>query len=326
MWRLPRHFVGGAFIAMGSSLAVSRLREPVSCSAPSSSLELPFSSFSVRTPAPAAGSSAAANANNNPSSSSSRDDFLKWDGKVAVRTMLAAFSQAREEMERGGDISPACLIEAARGNVALYGHIFGKESFLAKILAKTTARQLRKLENTLSDPSTPPAARESLKSLLLWEVRERGAAWANNRQSCAYCVKWLGRGLSFIGAFMAIFSTERAVAPHTAARRAYDIELGPFHGAFVVALARTAIYYAPRDRMKLYVRFSYVDAGTGSRREVESAIAAADFSAVDNQVCGDLAACSSHMLPVLSMIKSFLEDHKLNSPDKSVVVFAAKED
>jgi hypothetical protein len=324
MWH--RQLGRGALVVLGSSAAASLIQSRVSLSCSSTSSEIPFS-YGVRalppsSTTPLSHAVAAVSAPN-------RDDYLKWDGKVAIRTMLAAFTRANADLAATGDISPLSLIEAARANVAIYGHIFGSKSVLARVLAKTTARQLNRLEATMADPGTPPSARASLKKLLLWEIRERGEDWGNNRQSCAYCVKWLGRGLSFIGAFMAIFSTERDVAPHQAARRAYDIELRPFHGAFVAMLARTAFYYAPRDRMLLYVRFSYVDsdgcAVENGLADVAVGSGVVKFSTIDDAVCSDLAHCSAFMLPVLAEIKSFLQNHRLNSSDKSVVVFAAND-
>lgn len=256
---------------------------------------------------------------------SSDAELLAVSGADSVRLMLSSFRRMRSELDRTGDLSPSSFIDAARANVAIYGHIFGKTSFLARLLGRTTGRQLRLLEAIVADPRTPLAARQSLKSLLLWEIRERGEKWSHSRQSCVHAVRWLGRGLCFIGAFMGIFSSERDEAPHRAARRAYDAELGPFHASFVAFFAQSAFYFAPRDRRSLYVRFAFIDAqGNATAHTLCDALPGTPvtLTAIDDAVCRDLAECAALMMPVLSEIKSFLESHRLNTNDKSEIVFA----
>ena len=167
-----------------------------------------------------------------------RADSPVPSGKNAVRALLASFRAARVELDERGTISPALIISAGAATADIYDYIFGREALLSKFLRRTTERHIRLIEVPLHDANTPAEARACVFELSRWELRERGLAFARSRKSISHAVLWLGRGLSFIRLFMEIFAKEADVKPHVAARRAYDAELGIFHGERPFSLAR----------------------------------------------------------------------------------------
>ena len=90
------------------------------------------------------------------------------------------------------------------------------------------------------------------------------------------------------------FLSETVGSTGECARDAYDATLGPYHGWLIASLARTALAFAPHDRLGMIQRF-------GWRSEAEAV--------------AELSACLDEMDPVLAAVGDFLRAAELDFPD-----------
>lgn len=273
--------------------------------------------------------------------------MASWTGKqtiqqitkkcLALETMNSGIRQSSMNKSSSSDsftntspISIQGYLEACKVTIPLYEHLFGKGSFIGKLLGRTTTRHINcvarvTIENSTTETtpklsSSPlsvivpsshhPSATTidltlltsssfSLQGLLIHERETMGYEnIRKNRLSACHTTLWLNRGLSFLQVLMEFMVDDTngiSHNPRACASAAYQQTLRPYHSLILSGLFRAAVSFAPTDRKVMFLAFGWSDEQRGKN---------------------DVLACALAMKPVTQRVQNFLALEKLDFPDK----------
>ena len=239
--------------------------------------------------------------------------MASWSGKQTVQNItkkclqLESFIQSSSSSSlhnRQSTVPPISIqgyLEVCKVTIPLYEHLFGKGSFIGKLLGRTTTRHINcvarvtlEANNSLLLSTSPsatilpiPVALPSstidlttlsttsftLQSLLLYERDISGMNYIRtNRLSACHTTLWLNRGMSFLQVLMEYMVDDHnpiSTNPRACASAAYQVTLRPYHSLLLSGLFRAAVSFAPTDRKAMFLAFGWNDEQRGKNDVLE---------------------------------------------------------